>query len=907
MFKCSLLWCDAKFSTVRGYVAHCSSAHKFEKNLKARCFSCTSGTFKSGDSLRKHFQNFHRDEWGAPQHREPERLSQQSQQQREPGGFHEQSEDNEQGAHDFGSVEVMDTEADGNEEEQAVRTPQGAAVSTFNDLMNTVRGEIPALFLRMQYKYGLPMSVARQVHSEYIDVIRYLRSKWSSSLHNYTAPHGINDPDFNTILTCGDLDEICHTSTHKERAQLQVLGWVEPIEVFFEDELKDVPVAFNPLTAVELDEDDVEAVAAAAEEAEDEEEAPVDPLHTDSQASATNDTNTEGPNSSAPRAGSLKEGYHYIPLLESLKSYLRHDDVLDAVLRGGSQHQGDGYYDCFTSGAIYKRSSVLSLDPYHLRITIYTDEITVTNPLASHSRKHKLAVVYYIVGNVHPKYQSALKSIHLVAISKWKLIQKHGYNVFLNRLIVDLEKLNQEGIDVTTFSGRTMHFTGSVSNIAADNLSAHALGGFRCCFSSGKFCRFCLVDFKDRRNVNCSVQAPLRTENSVEYHSFLVGQDPALAAVFGIVSRSCLYRLAGFNPLRCLAPDVMHDILECFLPSHLREIILYLHRKKIVSFGTTKRLLAEFKYGKSDGANRFPGFPDEWLKSKKKNLGGTAAEKWCFFRLFPLMVGHLVPEDDENWKLFKIALRIAGIVLALKTSNQMVCELVELIDEHHKLWVVLYPHVFPAKFHYLTHYPKLILEFGPLRLLWCMRFESFHQRLKTALVRCRNFKNPTKTASHRVQKGKALEYADAVGLPPQLKVTSARRPTVLSSVLPTSAQAALMNAFGCTDTSFVDVLSSVFVGFPVHTGAHFIVHLHCDVVPVFFRTETIYLYEETVALYGCLVGSGVYNAHLEAYCVPEGDEENNVVITVKDIISPQCLDPYVVSGSKYVRFRFRPL
>lgn len=122
--------------------------------------------------------------------------------------------------------------------------------------------------------------------------------------------------------------------------------------------------------------------------------------------------------------------YHYIPLLDTLKCYLKHDDVVNEIMRGGSVHQGDGSYDCFTSGNIYKRMPHLSVDPYHLRITLYTDEVTVTNPLASHSRKHKIAVVYFILNNIHPKYQSSLKSIHLIAVMKWKLVQKYSYNVF---------------------------------------------------------------------------------------------------------------------------------------------------------------------------------------------------------------------------------------------------------------------------------------------------------------------------------------------------------------------------------------------------------------------------------------------------------------------------------------------
>ena len=49
------------------------------------------------------------------------------------------------------------------------------------------------------------------------------------------------------------------------------------------------------------------------------------------------------------------------------------------------------------------------------------------------------------------------------------------------------------GISVS-FDGLLHHFKGTLSMIVADNLAAHALGGFFCNFSTvQKFCRFCNI------------------------------------------------------------------------------------------------------------------------------------------------------------------------------------------------------------------------------------------------------------------------------------------------------------------------------------------------------------------------------------------------------------------------------
>ena len=43
------------------------------------------------------------------------------------------------------------------------------------------------------------------------------------------------------------------------------------------------------------------------------------------------------------------------------------------------------------------------------------------------------------------------------------------------------------------------------------------------------------------------------------------------------------------------------------------------------------------------------------------------------------------------------------------------------------------PQRLEPKFHYLLRYPTLIKKFGPLRKLWCMRFEAYHQKNECVL------------------------------------------------------------------------------------------------------------------------------------------------------------------------------
>ena len=69
-------------------------------------------------------------------------------------------------------------------------------------------------------------------------------------------------------------------------------------------------------------------------------------------------------------------------------------------------------------------------------------------------------------------------------------VSKYGYKIILVPLLDDIKKLETEGIQVM-FEGNQHHFFGTVSMLIADNLAAHAIGGYFCNFSTvHRFCRF---------------------------------------------------------------------------------------------------------------------------------------------------------------------------------------------------------------------------------------------------------------------------------------------------------------------------------------------------------------------------------------------------------------------------------
>ena len=111
--------------------------------------------------------------------------------------------------------------------------------------------------------------------------------------------------------------------------------------------------------------------------------------------------------------------------------------------------------------------------------------------MGNKTQKYKVSAFYFVIGNFSGKYKSRFKDIHLAILSPASLVSKYGYKEILTPLLEDLLKLETLDIKVS-FQGVDHTFFGSLSMVVADNLAAHALGGFFCNFSTvQRFCRFC--------------------------------------------------------------------------------------------------------------------------------------------------------------------------------------------------------------------------------------------------------------------------------------------------------------------------------------------------------------------------------------------------------------------------------
>ena len=118
-------------------------------------------------------------------------------------------------------------------------------------------------------------------------------------------------------------------------------------------------------------------------------------------------------------------------------------------------------------------------------------------------------------------------------------------------------------------------------------------------------------------------------------------------------------------------------------------------------------------------------------------------------RLLPIIIAEKITEDPV-WQLTVQLKELVELICAPTISVPHVALLSVVIGDYLEGRKDFFPSQKP-KHHYLTHYPALILKFGPLIRLWTMRFESNHSCFKRCVRKTQNLKNVCHTLAKNHQ------------------------------------------------------------------------------------------------------------------------------------------------------------
>ena len=389
-----------------------------------------------------------------------------------------------------------------------------------------------------------------------------------------------------------------------------------------------------------------------------------------------------------------------------------------------------------------------------LRLQIFFDECESTNPLGSKTKKHELGMFNFKILNLPESDNSLLSSIHCFAVCNSKDLKDSEFRFVIDELIKEIELLeSEEGMLLDVPSKPGFRLRGAIVNVCADSKGAHQLFGFAGT-SSAKFCRLCLTSRSDLVK-SCKVGS-LRTK---ENYDAAVGEakiNKDNVPLSGVQFDSPLNQCRYFHVAEHTVLDCMHDFLEGVVPFIIKLVLLIFvtNPDYNISADVLNSRLNRFQFSFYDKSNKpSPKFKNSLLRKKGNyNTKQRASQNWCLIRMFPFLIGDLIPEGDKYFSLILILLEIMDIIFAPSVSMEQTISLEDLINRMFSKFYSLFPTTRPInKFHHMAHYPAAIRTYGPATGYWCMRYEAYHNICKrVAHINC-NFINIPKSVAYHLQ------------------------------------------------------------------------------------------------------------------------------------------------------------
>ena len=187
--------------------------------------------------------------------------------------------------------------------------------------------------------------------------------------------------------------------------------------------------------------------------------------------------------------GAKPDVIHYIDVKESFKHLIEDKSLVEVLEQEREKpYKNDGVFRDLRDGSAFKENIFFKENPGAFAAHFYSDAVELTNPLGWAKGRHKIVQVFYTLAQIPRNQRSQIDRLQLCMVFKEALLKKYGFNTIYSRLVKDLKELE---LGIKVHFPVEKHVKMGLLAYSADNLEAHSLGGFSCCFSSYDICRMC--------------------------------------------------------------------------------------------------------------------------------------------------------------------------------------------------------------------------------------------------------------------------------------------------------------------------------------------------------------------------------------------------------------------------------
>ncbi|KAL7297499.1 hypothetical protein TKK_0009864 [Trichogramma kaykai] len=389
----------------------------------------------------------------------------------------------------------------------------------------------------------------------------------------------------------------------------------------------------------------------------------------------------------------------HIPLRHSLAYFLQIPGMFHSIINYTKELENDKSIIKNIVQTKFWANAIKGRTDYLIPLYVYFDEIEVGNPLGSHAGIQKFGVVHALIATLPPMISSRLSSIIFSTIFHSAGLKKSSNSEVFGPLINELKFLYNEGVDIIIDKKKNP---------------------------------ICRASSQDCKTMYCEDTTKLRNINN--YNEDLRASNKKITGI----TENCVFNdVPKFHIAVNTTVDIMHDMWEGVCMYVINAMLYeYIYVKKYFSLEKLNTWIKDFSY---DVETNKP--PKLTLNNQRQmlNIKYSASEMICLVKYLSLIIKDFVPKTGKHWEMFMELRNIVDIVLSPRIIDSHLLSLAASIKKLNTIWIELYDNLKP-KFHFMTHYPTVISNFGPPVNYWAMRFESKHCDIKA---------NAQATHSHR--------------------------------------------------------------------------------------------------------------------------------------------------------------
>ena len=398
-----------------------------------------------------------------------------------------------------------------------------------------------------------------------------------------------------------------------------------------------------------------------------------------------------------------------INLNSVLKNILELPGMFNALIENIKNKSNDESVVSFFTSTFWKSVILKYPGRILIPIAIYFDDLEINNPLGSRKGKTKIGATYLNIIGLPDEIVSTLENIILVQLNRYKDHQTLGNKKIFSHIIDQLKDLELNGI-LVKINGVEKRVYFILAYVMGDNLGLNTVTGFSKSFNAAHCCRICFVEKAQLKSLTVENTKLIRTYKNYEEHVKQKSHG---------VRQLCIFNeLPSFHIVNNLSVDPMHDLLEGICRYDIAKILSHFIEKNYI---TIEILNERIQFFDSSHSKNIPTITENSLKSGEIII--SSAEMDFLVRNLCILIGDLIPTNEQVWKLYLLLLKIVHFATVTNLTEEIINAFGNTVSSYLKLYLKIFKLTLKYKHHVLLHYPRVMKQFGSLKYMSCLRCE----------------------------------------------------------------------------------------------------------------------------------------------------------------------------------------